>query len=125
MIEGYPKTWLDDDGILCVDFGPHARHTRENQDKIYQRHMELAPGRKSPVLVLLKNGLTSDREAEKFASSDKIVAVISAMALVTETPLSNHLAQMFMWFSRPPYPTRLFTDENRARDWLLQFSHQQ
>ena len=80
MIEGYPKTWLDDDGILCVDFGPHARHTRENQDKIYQRHMELAPGRKSPVLVLLKSGLTSDREAEKFASSDKIVAVISAMA---------------------------------------------
>jgi hypothetical protein len=124
MSDEFPKTWLDDE-ILCVDYGPHARHTRENQDKIYKRHMELAPGRKSPVLVFLHSVLASDRDAEKHTSSEELVSVISAMALVTRTPLSNHLAQMFMWFSRPPYPTKLFSDERKAREWLLQFINKQ
>lgn len=121
MVTVYPTVRLDEQGILQVDFGPRGRLTRKAQQIVYEQHIKLAPNIKSPILVRCDYMLSTDREAERYASSEEIIAVIKAMAFVTKTPLANHLGEMFMWFSRPPYPVKLFTAEEKALEWLQQF----
>ncbi len=43
---------------------------------------------------------------------------VAGQAILIESRISSHFANLFLKFSRPKVPTRLFTIENEAISWL-------
>lgn len=112
---------LDGEGIMVVDFRHCERVTLSIIEAAHARHLELCPDRKVPVLMRGDHVSSVEYAAQRFGSSPSVCRVFAAMALVVSSFLERHLARMFLMYHRPPYPTRVFDDEEVARNWLRGF----
>ncbi|MFV1997850.1 MAG: hypothetical protein ACC641_07535 [Acidiferrobacterales bacterium] len=121
MEKSYPEVTLTEEGILVVELGRYARITVALQEEILQKHRRLAPGRKTPILLKGDHLLSVDNDAPPNTTSAEILELTAAIACIAKTPLEKHLGQMYLWFSEPPYPFKLFTKEEEALQWLQQF----
>lgn len=78
-----------------------------------------------PVPILINDiGLKSiEKDAREFLSSDAGIEGLIAGALVTDSTFGRHLANFFIRISvvKPKIPTRLFSNEDEAINWLRQF----
>jgi hypothetical protein len=115
---------LGDDGIMIVDFRHCERVTLPIIEAAHARHLALCPDRKVPVLMRGDHVGGVDYAAQRFGSSPSVCQVFAALGLVVASFLERHLARMFLMYHRPPYPTRVFDDEQMARNWLRGFLDQ-
>ncbi len=107
-----------DDGIVHVDYSACDGVTLEALQYANTRHRALCPGVKSPVLLTGGRVGTVEYRAQRYGSSPEVCDVVAAAAIVTRSFLERHLANMFLMYHRPPYPTRVFNAEPEARAWL-------
>jgi hypothetical protein len=61
-----------------------------------------------------------NKEIRDYAA-DETPKFVKALALITASQLSKLAANIFFHLKKPPYPTRLFTNEQDARAWLRQY----
>jgi hypothetical protein len=115
-----PKVWVDDLGILHIDYGDREEITVEDLESAYRQHLVVSP-MKHPVITTGRGIGKANSEAQRFASEPKICAVCSASAVVVQSAWQMHLGRIFMLLFRPPYPTRLFVSERDALEWLKQY----
>lgn len=115
------KIWFEDDRIIIVTFLPGAEVTLEDMKEIHMISTKLRGNKKVPVFTDIREIKSITREARLFASSEIAVKVTSAVAVLIGTPVSRVLGNIIMGFNRPPFPTRLFTSEAKALEWLEDF----
>ena len=116
----HPHVELLNDGILRVDFGEGARITVAGMHHANQEHRALS-GTPRPVLVSGKDLVSVSEDAMGFCSDAEITEVTSAMALIVHSLLARHLGNLFLNYYKPPYPVKLFSDEQQARRWLSRY----
>jgi len=46
---------------------------------------------------------------------------IKAIAMVSDSALGKMLANLFFTLKKQPYPTKMFTNEQDAKEWLMQY----
>ncbi len=111
---------LREDGILVIDYTNRQLLDVEAMKEALRQHHARGYGR---VPTLIKGGHIQavDYEAMRFAGSPEVMEVCSASAIVVRTFLQRHMARMFMWYHRHPYPTRVFEQEHEALAWLRGF----
>jgi len=103
-------------GYVRCDYANGAELTGPDAQEALQACASLANGRPIPVLVDLRVTHSVSREARRaFANSP----VPSCMALYVASSLSRVLANFFVGVSSPSVPTKMFTDLDDARRWLL------
>ena len=121
-----PQYDLLDNGVIVLT---HAEGAGMNYNgfreafQIYQDEVApLYPGVKFPHLGL-SSGRISDADAKgaRFMSSKMMVDVASAIAVVPKSAIEKHAMRMFSYYHRPPYPFRIFDDEDAAIEWLTQY----
>jgi hypothetical protein len=116
------RMWLRPDGIVALVFTSRAATDLAVARAAVEAMIQLTGGRSSPLLVDMHGSGPQDRSARsEFA---RRVDVVSAVALIVDTPLTRMLGTFFLTVSKPPYPTRLFDDEVSALAWLLARSRQ-
>jgi len=118
-----PDIWIEEPGIVCIDFGPDCDVTFESVKYAHEEHKRLRPGR-SPVLLYVQTVAAADYDAQEFASDPAVNEIVSAMAIVVQSFFARTLADLFLTFHKPSYPTRMFRDDQSAREWLKQFVEQ-
>jgi len=64
----------------------------------------------------------TDVGARRYGTSPAAVEITRRLALLTNSPVTRMMGNAFLLAKRPPYPTRLFSDEQNASVWLLQDS---
>ena len=116
----HPHVELLNDGILRVDFGDRARITVAGMHHANQAHRELS-GTPRPVLVSGKGLVSVEEDAMAFCSDSEITEMTSAMALIVHSLLARHLGKLFLNYYKPPYPVKLFDDEQEAHRWLRRY----
>jgi hypothetical protein len=97
--------------------------TLEMAKKVVENRLRFANYRDVPIMIG-ENGLRSiEKDAREFLSSDEGIKGLKAGAIVTNSLFSRHLANFFIRISviRPKIPTRLFSDEEEALEWLKQY----
>jgi hypothetical protein len=47
--------------------------------------------------------------------------LVKACALITGSGFNRTLGNIFLTIDKPAVPTKLFTDEGKAREWLQQY----
>ncbi|MDQ3262691.1 MAG: STAS/SEC14 domain-containing protein [Myxococcota bacterium] len=80
---------------------------------------QVSGGQRVPVLVDSRRLKSQSREARQEFASDEAVRVCSAVALLVDSPVSRIIANFFLRQQVQRTPTRLFTDETAAVEWLL------
>jgi hypothetical protein len=114
------RMWLRPDGIVHLAWVPKATMTLEDALAAIEAMAKLAGGRPSPLLVDVHDSGAIDRAArnEFVRQAD----MVSAVALVVDTPLSRMMANFYLRVSNPTATTRLFDDEASALAWLREFT---
>jgi hypothetical protein len=115
------RIWLDQDGILHNVILPNAMVMLEDAKEISNSNAEVAEGKKIVGLVDARNVKSATREARKFAARDETKTSRAAIAILVGSPLSRVIGNFFISIDKPPYPTRPFTSETEAIEWLKGF----
>jgi hypothetical protein len=112
--------WFDDAGILCAISKKTPAVSLEETKKTIEEFRAMLGGKKVCLLIDITNSSESTREARDYAA-EEFPKFIKAMAMVSGSELGKMLANLFFNLKRQPYPSKMFTDVNEARDWLKQY----
>lgn len=61
------------------------------------------------------------KEVRDYFASDEITALANASAMLLKSGISKIVGNIFLKFNNPGYPTKLFTNEAKAIEWLKTF----
>ncbi|HTL81639.1 MAG TPA: STAS/SEC14 domain-containing protein [Bacteroidia bacterium] len=121
LIESTLSTlWFEEDGIFCSVFHENALLTKESLQDSFNKILELTKGEKVCWLGEVTHVPGVDRETRDFASKET-PKLIKALAIVTRSPISSMIANLYLGLKKPPFPAKLFTDEQKAREWLRHY----
>jgi hypothetical protein len=58
---------------------------------------------------------------ERDAVAAEISSIVKAMAMITSSPITKMLANLFFSFKPPSYPLKMFLNEKDASNWIKQY----
>ena len=110
---------FNEDGILVV-----RSHTGKDQNESKAREnletcRRLLGDKKAPVLVDMREMAALDKQARKVYATESDFAL--AQAMLVDSAFTRISANLFIRIARPIHPTRMFTSEDEALQWLKGF----
>jgi len=112
--------WFDENGILCAVAKKVAAPSLDETKRIMEEFKQMLGDRKACLLIDVTNSGESTRESRDYAAIE-FPKVVKAMALISDSELGKMLANLFFNLKQQPYPTKMFTGENEAKEWLKQY----
>jgi hypothetical protein len=89
-------------------------------EQVHRRHLDITTV-PCPVLVHAESVASAEYEAQQFASRQEVAELVTGMGIIVKSAFTRAMADLFMRFHKPPYPTRVFNDEQAALAWLGRF----
>ncbi|MFQ5642668.1 MAG: hypothetical protein ACE5FQ_03110 [Thiogranum sp.] len=120
MTDAEARVWLGGDGIVRIRYPQNFNLTLQVMQEINRQHRQITTD-KRPVLVYAESVAAAEYEAQQFASTEQAVELATCMAIIVKSFFTRAMADLFMKFHKPPYPTRVFNDEKDALQWLETF----
>lgn len=114
-------TWLDEDGIIIAVGSDHQLHTLEQAIENTKVNAELAGAKRRPFLIDMNQVKTMSSEARAYYAGPEPTKSVTAVAIVTNSSVGKLVANFFLRLTTPLLPTRLFTDVEEAKKWLLDY----
>lgn len=76
-----------------------------------------------PIPSVINNGKTkaTPKEVRDYLASDEVGSILSSTALVVSSAITKIAVNLFLQFSKPKYPVKMFTDPEAALEWVKQF----
>jgi hypothetical protein len=113
--------WLGDDGIVRAISPPGAEDTLANAKASLREIKHACGGTPRPVLVDIRWIKSATLEARRFWSSDALIGVVTAAALLVASPVSRVMGNFYIGLRHMHVPTRMFNDEDTALEWLKEY----
>jgi len=111
-----------DDGILRVQLRERVHYTLvDAKETVAAQRALVGPDDKATVLVDMRGINASDADARKHFATPEVERGNAAVALVVDSPVSKVIGNFFIGLDKPACPTKLFTSEPDAIDWLRGF----
>ncbi|GMQ88369.1 MAG: hypothetical protein BMS9Abin08_1610 [Gammaproteobacteria bacterium] len=120
MIDPDTRVWLGEDGIVRIEYPQDFNLTLQVMQAVNQQHRRITTDRR-PVLVYAESVASAEYEAQQFASTEQAIELTTCLAIIVKSFFTRAMAELFMKFHKPPYPTRVFNDEKAALVWLETF----
>jgi hypothetical protein len=117
----YLKAWIEDD-IIYGEYAYNLEMTLTIAMETVKIRRNLAGEKPYPIIIDLHNLRSITKEARDFLAKGKAVESVIAIALISRTNLHKMIGNLYLTFSKPPVPTRLFNDKTEARVWIKQFT---
>jgi hypothetical protein len=108
--------FLHPDGYIVSDLTPGASQTWDTACEMLVASAKLLPGQKTCTMVLLNNARATREGRQAFQEIGG--PLVSRVAMVVNSRVSEVTGNFFLRLNRPPYPTRLFHNRIVAADWL-------
>lgn len=114
------RMWFDEEGIFCSVVKKNVTMTKERVQLTFEFIRSQAGHEKVCWLADITQAEFLTEEARNYAGvvTPKLV---KALALITNSVISRMIANVFIALKKPPYPTKMFTSEANAREWLRQY----
>lgn len=117
-----PYVYLElQDNLLIGTYKKGLKIDLETAKEIIRTRLEFTDSK--PVIALVRNlGVVSmDKKARDYLSSDEGIRGIIAGAMVLDSPFGSFLGNFYLSVTKPKVPIRIFSKEEAALKWLLQF----
>ena len=119
IFEGEMATYWFDQGIL-VSRSKSIKRTVESIRNNVAFVKQITNNKRVPLLIYLANSPVPDKETRKF-STEQLPVIYSAMAMVSKPGLAKLIMNILFKFQPPLIPTKSFTDDKEAKEWLKQY----
>ncbi len=106
--------------LLMVEYLPNASETENSAREMFELCSEGFNGKPWSVLIDIRNLISITKEARAFYAKQPARYNCRRAALLVNSYLSMLTANIFMWFDQPAIPTRMFTSEANALQWIHQ-----
>jgi hypothetical protein len=109
-------------GIMHQTYRERVSILKEDTDReieIYKN--EYCQELNRPILVDLTNIKATSRESRGIYSSPDTAKIFRAAALLIGNPVSQIMGNFYMGINKPAMPVKMFTDPNKAMEWLTKF----
>lgn len=118
----YSIMWIED-GIGFQEYKPGISITLKIAKEMVKQRIESFNGIKRPVLVDIRSLKAIDAPSRRYFASREAGELITAGAIYMASPLATFAGNIFLRFDRPITPARLFTEKDKALEWLQQFKY--
>lgn len=113
--------YLDPDGFLFSKIKANAYLEIEDGIESFEASRALTEGRKTPILIDIREMKGISRECRQYFAGEDVAQERSAAAMIIGSSLTQIIGNFFIGLNKTKFPTRLFTDEEKARKWILEF----
>jgi hypothetical protein len=116
--------WISNEGILFSSPKPGKppELNKEEIDVEMKRFTEIiGPGK----ICMVSEANPQSRpptKAERDMAAELINPIVEAMAIITTSPVSRMIANLFFGLKPPPYPAKMFSNEHDAVEWIRQYN---
>lgn len=109
------------DGILIATYKAGTNITIDIAKEVVRKRLEFTNGKSLPNLVYNGGVVSMEKAARDYFSTPEGTKGVSAGALVLSSVFSMFLGNFFLKVSKPVIPAKLFTDKQKAVEWLRQY----
>ncbi len=106
---------------VCFKEKSDTELTIEEAQKIINDSLAFTNGTVFPVMNDIKNMPPHTREVREFFAVQASRSA-KANAIVVSNTFNRVMASFFLSLSKPLIPTKIFSDRNKAADWLQKYS---
>lgn len=117
----YASINIKKEGIIHLHYKNHALTLEENKN-IFKILRENSRWEVCPFLISGDEFSSHDKDSKMFNSSPDVVKHCSCLAFITKNLAQKLVVNFFVRVYKPKVPTRLFTDQDKAFEWLLKFN---
>lgn len=111
--------WYAPDGIL-FSYSKNPKRTVKNITENIALVKSITNNKVIPLLIYLSDSPVPDKATRTFAA-EQLPNVYKAMAMVSKPGLSKFIMNILFRLKPPAIPMKSFTDDQKAREWLIQF----
>lgn len=118
----HSKMWVEN-GIVYQFYKAELILDLAIAKKMVAARLSISNGIIRPVFVDIRNIVSLDSATRKYFAGGEAVELISAGALYLDNCLARMAGNIFLKIDKPVVPTRLFTNKEKALQWLEVFKY--
>ncbi len=119
----YGKFWFDENDIFNFKYREGVVIDLEAAKFISSERKKLFEGKRYAILVDGRDLKSILPPASKYFSSKENTELFTASAFLVGSALSRFFGNYYLKFFPPNIPTALFTNKEKAIEWLLQYKN--
>lgn len=112
---------LRSDGIMHISMKENTTLNLKDAETMVRTFGEMGEGKKFPLLFIAGTDASVNTEARYYASTPEANRFTIASAFVVKSIAQKLLGNAYVTFNKPITPTRIFTNEQDALEWLSAF----
>ncbi len=109
---------LDDDEIVRCKVKQTEEHRLADAIENVRATAALVGGRRVFLLLDARTATKIDREAREYYTGPENAKVVRATAMLIGSSVGRIIGNFILRVNHPPFPFRLFSDEESANSWL-------
>lgn len=116
------RMWISN-GILHGEYKPELVMNVEIAKQMVNHRLKVSNGVSHPMLLDVRNLVSTDRTTMKYYKTKEVVQYVTAAAIITGNSITSLAGNIFLTLEKPLIPTKLFTDEKKALEWLEKYKY--
>lgn len=117
----HSEVFLREDGIVQINVKENVEIGEKQCRELISVYENILENKKYPLLHMVGNYVTMDKEAREFSSSEEGLKFSKAEAYVIHSLPHKILANFYVKVNKPLVPTKFFGTKQEAVAWLLKF----
>jgi hypothetical protein len=113
--------YLRNDGIMYICISPEKEETVELVKKMVKRMGEMVNHKQVPVLIRHEEFAFSGEANRNYWAKKESCLYSKADAFMISSTAMRLISNFYLRINKPQRPTRMFTDEKEAIEWLKTF----
>jgi hypothetical protein len=116
--------WFDEDHVLYSIPKPGTTpqlQTKEESLKQMEEFRKIVGGKKTCMIAQTDSKSPPPKKEDRDWIAKELDSVTKAMAIISVSPLSRMVANLFFGLKPPAYPVKFFSNQEEAKMWIKQY----
>jgi len=116
--------WFDEDGIFYSQPKPGVAEpelSREETLAQMDKFKKLVGDKKLCMVLESNSNSKPPKKEDRDFIAEQLNQITKAMAIISTSPLSRMIANLFFGLKPPPYPVKFFSNQVDAKNWVKQY----
>ena len=115
--------WFDEDGVLYSIPKPNAPQPKSKEEALVEmeKFRKLLGYKKTCMISISESTAPPPKKEDREWIGRELDSIIKALAIISTSPLSRMVANLFFGLKPPAYPVKFFSNQQDAKEWIKQY----